>query len=486
MALGGSSERPAGQGTGEPLSRGVRRRVALASLGCAKTLVDSENLLGALREQGWEVTTDAAEADALVVNTCAFVRPAVEESLDTILKLAAHKRSGRCRALVVAGCLAQRYGAELLREMPEVDAVVGTGDLARLPQILDECLRDRTQGGGAGFRAAAGAGCPQQIAAVGPPGGKVYDAGPGRRILTAAPYSAYLKIAEGCNHRCGFCIIPALRGRLHSRPLGDVEAEARWLAEQGTRELVIIAQDPASYGADLYGKPQIVPLLQRLSQIPGVEWVRVLYLYPGPQVDGIVDLMAREPRLVPYLDLPLQHSFGPLLASMHRPGDGRQYLQWLERWRQQVPDLVVRSTFIVGLPGEDEAAFADLLDFLQEARLDKVGVFRYSAEEGSDAAALPRQVPEAVKEERYRRAMALQAQIAAHVQQRWVGTVQPVLVEKVEEGRALGRTRGQAPEVDGVTSVVFEPGALDVQPGQILPVRITAAGSYDLEGKAVL
>jgi len=436
-------------------------KVALINLGCPKNEVDGEVMLGLLEQAGFEVTGDPEAADVLLVNTCGFVAAAEEESVDAILAAARHKEKDG-RVLVVTGCLAQRHGEELLSAMPEVDAVVGTG---RVPEIA-ELVR----------RALSG----ERVLAVGEPG---YEYG---RVLprraTGPRHVAYVKIAEGCDNRCTYCTIPRLRGRYRSRPLEVVVEEARELAARGARELVLVAQDPTRYGLDLYGRPRLADLLRALARLEDVRWVRVLYGHPDHLTPDVLAVMAEERRVCRYLDLPVQHVHPDILRRMGRRGSPEKLLRLVEDIRAAVPGVVLRTTFMVGFPGETEAEFEVLRAFAAAARFDRAGVFAFSPEEGTPAARLPGGVPEEVKEERRRELLKLQRRLSLSRNRSLVGRVCDVMVDgRTRGGLYLGRTEGDAPEVDG--RVYFRAGA-SLAPGHVVRVRITRGYSYDLAGVA--
>lgn len=445
--------------------------VGLVSLGCAKNLVDSEIMLGLLREAGYRITNEKEEADVLVVNTCGFIGPAKEESVDTIIELGELKEKGRCRALIVAGCLAQRYREELMREMPEIDAVIGTGDFTRIVETISQALAGERQ------------------VCVGRP---VYQYSRDLPRVQATPgHTAYLKIAEGCDNACSYCVIPALRGPLRSRPLNDLVDEAASLAARGVKEIILIAQDTTAYGLDLYGEYRLAGLLRALSRIDVLRWVRVLYSYPSRFTDDLIEVVAREEKICKYLDIPLQHGSDEILKQMNREGDREQALALIRRLKDAIPDLVLRTSLIVGFPGETEAHFEELLDFIREIRFDHVGVFTYSQEEDTPAGARPDQVPEEVKQERFRRAMEVQQGIAFERRRRWVGRELEVLVEGADPDRAAsvvvsgcpywGRTRGQAPGIDGATYLKGK----DLKVGEIYRARVVGTEGYDLLGQDV-
>jgi len=436
------------------------RRVHFVTLGCPKNQVDSEIMLGVLARAGHTMVLDPADADVLVVNTCAFIGPAKEESIDAILDLARVKGERAGRTLVVTGCLAQRYADDLRTELPEVDVFVGTGDLLQIAAAVE---------------------APPAATPVVYRGAMHvlprHDATP--RIRTGAWWTSYLKVSEGCDHECSFCIIPKIRGRHESRGVADLVAEATDLAAAGVVELNLIAQDLTAYGQDLGDGTTLAHLLRALAvRVPDLRWLRLLYAYPTSVTDALLEVMASEPAVCRYLDVPLQHVTDRMLRAMRRGGTGASVRRLVARLREAVPGIALRTTFIVGFPGETDDDVAALCNFLEEARFENVGVFRYSEEEGTAAALLPDRVPEAAKAERWERVMAVQARIAAAHGRAMVGRRVDVLVEGVDaDGRLVGRTAQQAPEIDGVIRLdgVAEPGA-------IVPARVTAADGYDLVG----
>jgi len=438
--------------------------VSVVNLGCPKNQVDAEVMLGQLAAAGYRIAATPAQADVVVVNTCGFVQDAKEESIQTVLDATRLKQNGRCRALLVSGCLAQRYARELPDLLPEVDGFVGTGEFPRIVEIVRSVLhgRERQRSWVAGRTALATADLP-------------------RRRLSPA-HVAYLKIADGCDHRCGFCAIPAIRGPLQSRPRRDVVAEARQLATDGVRELVLVSQDTTGYGADRADAGGLVALLEDLLAIPSLAWIRLHYLYPTRITPELIALLATEPRLCRYLDLPLQHADAGVLKTMGRGGGADAYRRLIGRLRRAIPGLVVRTAFITGFPGETAAQFGVLRRFVAEMRFDRVGVFRYSDEEGTAAAALRPKVPRRVAEARRARLMAIQAQIAEAKGQALVGSVHEVMVDGPAAefpGIQCGRTAGHAPEVDGT---VYLQGP-QVDPGTFVRVRIRQAFEHDLFGE---
>ncbi len=431
------------------------------SLGCPKNLVDSEVMLGHLRRSGYTVAADAKDADVIVVNTCAFIDRAKQESIDAILEMAREKESGRAKRLVVTGCLAQRYDADLRKEIPEIDATLGTGQ-------VDDILR-----------------------AVGGEATTTADARPtwvydhtSPRVLSTPSYMAYVKISEGCDYTCAFCIIPTLRGAHRSRRPLDVVAEARSLAAQGVREIVLVAQDSTRYGLDLGMRDGLAVLLRELGAVDGIAWIRVMYAYPATMTDGILDAIASEDKVVKYVDIPLQHASDDVLRRMKRPTGRGNLLGLVERMRERVPGVTLRTSFIVGFPGETDAEFQELLAFVEAARFDNVGVFTYSDEDGTAAFDLPDRVSPLVKENRRRQLMALQKKIVARKNRARVGQRVDVLVEGPHPETELllrGRTEGQAPEIDG--QVLINDGTS--APGCFVECEVTEAHAYDLVARVV-
>lgn len=440
----------------------MSRKVHLSSLGCPKNQVDAEVMLGKLVAEGYEVTLDPSQADVLIVNTCGFIQPAKEESIETILDVGRHKAEGGRAKLVVTGCLAERYAKQLATELPEVDAFVGTGDFLRLPELLRDLGRSRP-------------GAPLTYVGA----RHVLPTASVPRILTQQPFSAYLKVSEGCNHRCAFCIIPKIRGRHESRPLDDLRSEAEGLAAQGVRELNLIAQDLTAYGRDLDRRSSLAELVRTLARVDGIDWIRLLYCYPNHVTGELLDAIADEPAICSYVDMPLQHGSDRMLRAMRRERSADSLRRLVEQIRSRVSGVVLRTSFIVGFPGETEEDFEELCRFVRELEFDRVGAFRYSQEESTEAGAMAGQVAEAVKEERWHRLMQLQQGISRRRNAHWVGRVIPVLAcGQDDDGRPHGRTAGQAPEIDGV---VLLDGGFD--PGEIAPVRITGSSDYDLLGR---
>jgi len=449
--------------------------VAVVTLGCPKNLVDSEVMAGLVGRAGFILTGDVDSAEAIVINTCAFIGPAREEAWSRIEEAVELRRRGPCRALIVAGCLAQGFGEEIARRAPEVDRLLGTGDVDRVVEALRSVL---AEGGGT----------------VGPtfayPGYLPEASVP--RLISTPPHYAYLKIAEGCSHRCAFCLIPSLRGRYRSRPPEDVIREALALGRMGVKELILVAQDTTIYGRDLAGRSLLADLTRRILDETNLTWLRVLYGYPSTLSDDFVALLAAEAeraggtlpvgqgRLCRYLDLPMQHASNRVLRTMRRPETGDFLLRLVERLRREAPGLTLRSSFIVGFPGETEEDFQELLDFLATARIEHAGFFSYSREEGTQAGEMPGQVPEPVKKERLARAATLQRRISLRYRRGLVGLRLAVMVDSARAARVVGRTEGDAPEIDGGVLVDWPVDRPRPSPGDLVAVEVTRARPYDL------
>jgi len=438
-----------------------RRRIHVTTLGCPKNQVDTEVMLGVLARAGHEIVLDPEAADVLVVNTCAFIGPAKEESIDAILEAARTKAAREGRRLVVTGCLAQRYADALVGELAEVDALVGTGDLTRIAEAVAAPPSDAP----VVYR-----GAQHEMPAH----------GVSPRVRSGAWWTAYLKVSEGCDHRCSFCIIPKIRGRHESRSITDVVDEAMHLAADGALELNLIAQDLTAYGRDRRDGTTLAMLLRALAvRVPQVQWLRLLYAYPSSVTDELLEVIAEEPAVCKYLDMPLQHVADGMLRAMRRERSGNGLRALIRRIRRAVPGIALRSSFIVGFPGEREADVDELCAFLEEFELDRVGVFRYSREEGTEAAAHAAQIAESVKRRRWERVMGTQAGVAARRSRGQIGRELDVLIEGDGErrGTLVGRTRDQAPEIDGQITVRGE-----AAPGDLVRVRVTDADVYDLSG----
>lgn len=435
-------------------------KIGLISLGCAKNLVDSEHMLALLRAAGWEVTEDMAEADVGVVNTCGFIEAAKSEAIETILDVAQYKQTGKMKGLVVTGCLVQRYAEEMKTELPEIDALCGTGSYENIVDAAAAAL--------GGHKAAYMA--DMASAAL-----------EGDRSRLTPPYTAYFKIAEGCSNRCGYCIIPKLRGPYRSRGMDALLKEARALSDAGVKELIVIAQDITKYGMDLPEHRRLLPeLLRKLCEMD-FTWVRLHYLYPDQITDELIDVIASEPKIVNYLDIPLQHVSKRILRAMHRPGDGEEFAALIANLRQRIPGLVLRTSLIVGLPGETEEEFAELCTFLQETQIERVGVFEFSPEEGTEAAGLPDQIDAETKANRRLIVEELQSGVLDDYNTSRHGEVMDVLCEGFDDEQQLwfGRTYADSVEVDG--HVYFESDG-EPQAGEFVPVLITESLGPDLLG----
>jgi len=475
----------------------MSKKLYFVSLGCPKNRVDSEIMLGQLAARDYTIVDSAEEADLLVVNTCSFVEEAREESVDTILDLARAKTdSGQKKQLIVAGCLAQRHGKELQSEIPEVDAFLGTGDFHRIGELLDGPLGTSRAALNLIEEARAEAPkhhahdhdhdvpAPQSVPLVlaGKPGYNYDSYAP--RVVTTAPWTAYVKIAEGCSQQCSYCIIPRLRGGAKSRPIDDIVREVTALAARGTKEINLIAQDLTHYGDDRKDGTALVGLLRELVKVEGVRWFRLLYCYPHAFTDELIELIATEPKIAKYVDMPLQHISDNMLTIMRRRFSEADTKALVRKLRERIPGLVFRTTFIVGHPGETEADFRTLCDFVSESRFERMGVFKYSTEEGTHAARRDDHVISLVKEDRYHRLMTLQQGISSELMQAMVGQEIDVIVEGPSEETNLllqARSEGQAPEIDGV--VYINEGY--APPGTIVRAEIVEAGDYDLVARII-
>jgi ribosomal protein S12 methylthiotransferase len=457
-------------------------KIGMISLGCPKNLVDSEVMLGLAQEQGHQLTRDAADADVLIVNTCAFIDKAKQESIDTILEMAEHKKTGACKRLVVTGCLAERYRDELRAQIPEIDAVLGTGEV---PEIVNAIgIRDS----GFGIRTVPLLRSNGEPIATGDRGPKtedlptyLYDASTPRLLATPRHY-AYVKIAEGCDYKCAFCIIPTLRGKYRSRTHESIVAEAERLAAQGVKELLLISQDTTFFGIDRGERGALARLLRALNQIDGLEWIRMLYLYPTTITDDVLNAMAESSKVCKYVDLPLQHASDRVLKRMRRPGTRAGYQRLLDRIRQRVPGVTLRTTFIVGFPGETDEDHAELESFVESVGFDHVGVFTYSHEEGTSAHGLADDVPATVKKRRQSGVMRLQRRIVTRAQRSRIGSQVRILVDgpSAEHDLVLrGRMEGQAPEIDPQVYLTdCDPSELT--PGQFIQAEVVGNRAYDL------
>jgi len=442
----------------------MSRKILFVSLGCDKNRVDSEKMLGLLADDGWEITDDETLADVIVVNTCCFINDAKEESINTLLEMARLKTEGNCRVLVAAGCLAERYAAEIREELPEVDAILGTAAVGEIAEVIRRAERGEK------------AECRKPLS--GPASLKA------RRILTGGGHYAYLKIAEGCSKHCTYCVIPKVRGEFRSVPMEELLDEARALAAGGVKELILVAQETTRYGVDIYGEKSLHKLIRELCRIESLVWIRVLYCYPEEIYDGLIEVMRDEPKVCHYLDLPIQHADNAILKRMNRRTTQEDLRAIIANLREQVPDIVLRTTLITGFPGETQEQFEELYRFVNEMEFDRLGVFAYSQEEGTPAARMDGQIDDAVKEARRQELMELQQEISLDLAQERIGRELYVMIEgKVaDEDVYVARGYGDAPDVDGY---IFVRTGLTLMTGDFIRVRITGASEYDLEGVAV-
>lgn len=453
------------------------KKVGFVSLGCPKNLVDSEVMMGLLEKADYSLTPDREEAEILVVNTCGFIDAAKQESIDTILEMAQYKERGSCKKLIVTGCLVERYRSELEREIPEINSMLGTNEVEKILEAV-QGRRPRS------LPVINLPAVPEREANYSPAAYLYSDATP--RKLATPRFSAYIKISEGCEHPCTFCIIPKLRGGFRSRRMASILREAEQLVEQGVKEVVLIAQDSTWYGEDLGLKDGLAQLLRSLSKVDGLEWIRFLYSYPSRLSNAVLDVMAEEPKVCKYVDIPLQHASSRMLKAMKRPGN-RQYVERLvERMRERVPGIALRTTFIVGFPGETEEDFQELMDFCRQTEFDRMGAFTYSDEEGTPAYDLRDKVPARTAISRQKRLMRMQSQISRRINKRLVGKTVKVLFEGPSKETDLlwqGRTQSQAPDIDGC--VLINDARYIPSPGSFVDVEITETHDYDLIGRIV-
>lgn len=437
-------------------------KIGMISLGCPKNLTDSETMLGILSE-GHEIVSDVSEAEVIIVNTCGFIDSAKQESIDTILEMAEYKKS-TCKKLIMTGCLAERYNEEIMQELPEVDAVVGTGDYHKIAEIIDECMTG------------------EKPCIFGHQNDEIPE---GLARMTATPsYTAYLKIADGCDNNCTYCAIPQIRGKYRSRKIEDIVAEATELAENGVKELIVIAQDTTRYGKDIYGRYSLDRLLGELCKIDGIHWIRLHYFYPEAVTEDVLDIMSREEKICKYIDMPIQHINDDILRRMARRTDSLDIKKKIDRIREKMPDCVIRTSLISGFPGEDERAHEQLYNFVKQYKLDRVGVFPYSQEEGTVAANYPAQLPDEIKQKRADDIMKLQQVISYDKNRKRLGTVMEVLCEGYDEECYMYYGRSYADSID-VDSKVYFASEDEVKIGSFVWVEILDCDEYDLTGKEV-
>ena len=463
-----------------PVSNG--RSVGLISLGCSKNLVDSEVMLGLLQGAGYSITPDVEQADAIIVNTCGFLGAAVEESLQTLSEVAARKKTGRVKAVVATGCLPQRDAQLIKMRVPEVDAILGSSDFPAIVRAVDSAFAPK------GFvPPALGFGGDQNLVQIAVTPTKahtfVYDHTT-PRVRATPPWTAYIKIAEGCDHTCSFCIIPQLRGPFRSRPIESIVLEARRLAEQGAKEVVLVAQDSTRYGFDLYGAMSLGRLLNELSKVEELTWIRVLYAYPSQVNDEFIEALCTAPRVARYLDIPLQHAAQGVLKRMRRGGNSESYARLLDKFRALAPEIGIRTSFIVGFPGETNEHFAELRDFVKAQKFDRIGVFKYSDEGSALSFGLDQKVEQDTIEARYHELQELQQKVSLRKNREFIGKTLTVLLETEEPGGMVGRAMRDAPDVDGNVWVKMSPRERKTTPpGSFVRVRVTGCNAYDLSGR---
>lgn len=446
-------------------------KIGVVSLGCPKNLVDSETMLGLIHEENYEITNDPSEAEIIIVNTCGFIESAKEESINTILQMAEYKKSGSCKYIIVTGCLSQRYAEELFSELPEADAIAGVEVYDEIGSIIKRVMNGE-----------------RFIMLERSKPDVIYTSKETflPRILTTPSYTAYLKIAEGCDNCCSYCAIPKIRGPYRSKPMEQVLKEAKALADNGVKELIVVAQDTTRYGEDLPGgKLLLADLLKELNKIESLKWIRVMYCYPNNFTNELIETFASLDKVCKYVDLPLQHASNRLLASMNRYDTREEVETLLAKLRKRIPGIVIRTTFIVGFPGETDADFEELKEFVEQQRFENAGVFAYSQEEGTVAGAMPNQIPDEIKQERYHELMALQAQISEEIHKDTEGQTLEVLVEGIEEdgsGLHYGRSYREAPDIDGLV-FIENPG--DIKPGCFVKVNILQGFTYESVGERI-
>lgn len=438
-------------------------KVGVVSLGCAKNLTDTETMLGYLTQAGYQIVNEEKNADILIVNTCGFIEKAKQESINTILELARQKETGRCKGIIVTGCLSQRYRDELVSEMPEIDGILGTNEYHSINEAIEKILLGKKYKGDYSLDNLLGLDIPN--------------------LRLTPKHFAYLKIGEGCDNFCSYCVIPLIRGGYKSYPLKDILNKAERMVKDGVRELNLIAQDTSKYGMDLDNTSSLEQLIRELAKIPKLDWIRVLYCYPTRITDQLIEVIKEEDKVCKYLDIPLQHCNDEILARMNRPITKQQIVDLITKLRKSIPDLVLRTSFIVGFPGETEEQFEELLEFMEKVQFERAGIFTYSQEEDTVAADMPNQIDETIKNERYHRAMELQRQISRRLNKQKVGREYEVLVEgkdnRNNSSTFWGRTREDAPEVDG--RVVFK--AENIELGSLVKVKIVGYDDYDLVGE---
>ena len=440
----------------------MKLKAAIVSLGCSKNLVDSEVMVQSILNDNYEITNDAKAAEVIIVNTCGFIEDAKQESIDTILEMAEYKSTGSCKVLIASGCMAERYKDELIKELPELDAVIGTGDYKDITEVMEKALQG------------------EKIVRYGHQ--ELVDISKLPRRISTFGATAFIKIAEGCDNRCSYCIIPSLRGKYRSRKIEDILEEARELSRNGIKELNVIAQDITRYGIDLYGRYRLSELLKELAAIEGIEWIRLLYSYPDEFNDELIETIAKEEKICKYLDIPIQHASNRILKKMARRSSKEKILELIAKLRKSMPDIILRTSLIVGFPGETEEDFKELYDFVSEVKFNRLGVFTYSREEDTAAFDMPGQVEEEVKQQRLEKIMLLQKDISMDNNSRLVGKTINVLIEGFSEGEYFGRSYMDAPDIDGK---VYFKSDKELIPGDFCYVNVKEAYEYDLVGERV-
>lgn len=444
----------------------MKAKIAFVSLGCDKNRVDSEVMLGILGQAGLEIVAEESTADLIVINTCCFIQDALEESIETIIEMAEYKKTGRCKAIIVAGCLGQRYQEELFQEMPEVDAILGTTAYESIVEAAERVLKGEKV---------------HLLKTIDQP---MDEKNAPLRVLSTAGYYAYLKISEGCDNHCTYCVIPKLRGRHRSRSMESLVEEANALAESGVKELILVAQDTSIYGRDIYGESRLHELLRKLCKIEGIQWIRILYCYPETLTEETIEVMKEEPKICHYIDMPIQHASNSLLKRMGRKSSQQILREKIKLLREAMPDIALRTTLIVGFPGETEEEFQELENFVQEMKFTRLGVFAYSQEEGTPAGEMENQIAEETKLERKEKIMERQKFISAMACEKWIGRQLQVIIEGrlPEEQIYCARSYQDAPDIDGL---VFVQSERELFSGDFMTVKITEASDYDLVGEGI-
>ncbi|MFH1857045.1 MAG: 30S ribosomal protein S12 methylthiotransferase RimO [Candidatus Omnitrophota bacterium] len=441
----------------------MNKKVYFLSLGCPRNLVDSEVLLGILEKKGFKLTDNAEKASLGIINTCAFIDEAVEETIDIILELCRLKNNSHLKKIIVCGCFVQRFGKKLIEELPEVDAFIGANEIEKIDKVVEEVFQEK------------------RVFCCFEEKNFIYNKESPRRILTPK-YTAYLKISEGCRYHCSYCIIPSLKGKYRSRSIEDIVGEAENLSAAGYKEFNIIGQDTSSYGFDLYRKESLARLLRELVKIKGIEWIRLLYAHPNSFTQELIETIAFYPKICKYIDIPVQHISTKILKAMNRNASKKDIINLIKKLKTEIKNVCLRTTLLVGFPGEEEKDFEELLEFMKLAQFERLGIFKYSKQDGTTAASLKKQVPEKIKNLRFDKAFKLQREIAKKINERFIGKQLKVIIDKVEKDYALGRTEFDSPEVDGLVYVYSNK---KLKPGSFAIVEITDSLEYDLVGRTI-